>query len=118
MNDLLAITRPFSLEVLVCLVMVLSMAVGVVCIGGYCLLTALSRLSLLAAESKTSGAASNHPPHLSAKAKWKTPTGRNRCPDLIQHEPVNRFRDYGTRCSADCTLAITTSGNAGFGRKA
>jgi hypothetical protein len=60
MNDLLAVTRHFTLEVLVCLVMVLSMAVGVVCIGGYRLVAALSRLSLLAAGSKISGAASNH----------------------------------------------------------
>jgi hypothetical protein len=60
MNDLLAVTRPFTLEVLVCLVMVLSMAVGVVCIGGYRLVAALSRLSLLAAGWNTSGAASNH----------------------------------------------------------
>ena len=55
------VTRPFTLEVLVCLVMVLSMAVGVVCIGGYRLVVALSRLSLLAAWSKTSGASSHHP---------------------------------------------------------
>jgi hypothetical protein len=60
MNDLLAVTRPFTLEVLVCLVMVLSMAVGVMCIGGYRLIAALSRLSLLAAGLKTNGAASNH----------------------------------------------------------
>ncbi len=60
MKDLLAVTRPFTLEVLVCLVMVLSMAVGVVCLGGYRLIVALSRMSLLAAWLKTSGAASPH----------------------------------------------------------
>ena len=60
MNDLLAVTRPFNLEGLVCLVMVRSMAVGVVCIGNYRLVAALSRLSLLAAGGNTSEAASNH----------------------------------------------------------
>lgn len=60
MKDLLALTRPFTLEVLVCLVMLLSMAVGVVCIGGYRLVVALSRMSLLAAWSKTSGPSSHH----------------------------------------------------------
>lgn len=52
MKDFLALTRPFTLEVLVCLIMVLSMAVGVVCVGGYRLVVALS--GLLATWSKTS----------------------------------------------------------------
>jgi hypothetical protein len=47
MKAFLALTRPFTLEVLVCLIMVLSMAVGVVCIGGYRLIIALSRMSVL-----------------------------------------------------------------------
>jgi hypothetical protein len=53
MKDFLAVTQSLRLEVLVCLVMVLSMAVGVVCIGGCRLIVALSRMSLLAAWSKT-----------------------------------------------------------------
>ena len=60
MTDLLALTRPCPLEVVVCLIMVLSMAAGVVCVAGYRLVVALSRLSILAAGSKASGAASNH----------------------------------------------------------
>jgi hypothetical protein len=59
MKDFLAVTQSLRLEVMVCLVMVLSMAVGVVCIGGYRLVVALSRMSLLAAWSKTSGPASH-----------------------------------------------------------
>ena len=59
MNNWVAVTRPFTLEVLVCLVMLLSMAVGVVCIGGYRLVAALSRLSLPMAGWNTRGAASN-----------------------------------------------------------
>jgi hypothetical protein len=33
MNDVLSVTRPFTFEVLVCLVMLMSMAVGTVFIG-------------------------------------------------------------------------------------
>jgi hypothetical protein len=61
MNDVLSVTRPFSLEVLVCLVMLLSMAVGVICIGGYHLVVAaLSRMSFLRGMGKTSGPALDH----------------------------------------------------------
>lgn len=61
MNDMLSVTRSFSLEVLVCLVMLLSMAVGVVCIGGYHLVvTTLSRMSFVRVWAKTSGPALDH----------------------------------------------------------
>jgi hypothetical protein len=53
MNDLLAVLQPFNLEVLVCIVMLLSLAAGVVCIGAYRLVIAtLVRMSVLAAELK------------------------------------------------------------------
>jgi hypothetical protein len=55
MKDLLSVIRPFNLEVLICLVMLVSMAVGTVCIGGYRLVVAtLSRIRLLTAWSRTS----------------------------------------------------------------
>jgi hypothetical protein len=60
MKDFLAVTQPFTLEVLFCLVMVLSIADGVVCIGGYRLVVALSGMSLRAARSKTSLPSSHH----------------------------------------------------------
>jgi hypothetical protein len=61
MNDLVSIIRPFNLEVLVCIVMLLSMAVGILCIAGYRLVAAmLSRMRLLTAWSKTSGPAREH----------------------------------------------------------
>lgn len=63
MKDLLSVTRPFNLEVLVCLAMLVAMAVGTVCIGAYRLIVAmLSRLRLLTAWSMTSLSA----PHQSA----------------------------------------------------
>ncbi|MBA2251545.1 MAG: hypothetical protein H0W13_02390 [Nitrospirales bacterium] len=41
MKDLLSITRQFNLEVLVCLIMLVSMAVGTVLIGVYRLIKRL-----------------------------------------------------------------------------
>jgi uncharacterized membrane protein len=49
MNNVLALTRLFPLEVLVCLVILLSMAIGVVGIGAYRRPVAISRyIELLA----------------------------------------------------------------------
>jgi hypothetical protein len=62
MNDLLSVIRPFNLEVLVCIVMLLSMALGIVCIGGYHLVRATLSDMTLTAWSKTTGPA----PHPSA----------------------------------------------------
>ena len=41
MKDLLSVTRHFNLEVLVCLVVLLSMAVGIICIGTHRLAVAM-----------------------------------------------------------------------------
>jgi hypothetical protein len=62
MKDLLSVIRSFTLELLVCLVMLGSMTVGTVCVGGYRLVVAtLSRIRLVTAWSMTSGPAPHQP---------------------------------------------------------
>ena len=63
MMNMLAVARLFTLEVLCCLVILLSMAVSVLCIGGYRLIVGMY-LGFVRAQSNTRGL----PPYQSASA--------------------------------------------------